>query len=436
MKRALPVITLLVLSSCRDPRTMVIVPPPPPPPPSCGDGFIQDGEDCDGSDNGTSTCQSLGFDTGRLLCNATTCKYDTSLCVKRCGNGVLDLGESCDSKLGLMPCTTWGANVCTSTCTIDTRFCVAQAFEAGPDMDISKGGPAVVGDFAPKGPGDLLMAVPAFTRVEVVPWSMTQGFEAVSSRKLSFLRSPVRAEIVDVNGDGNLDVAQVNADGTVDFLVYSGTSYALQTADAGCMGGVFLPSDGVVRPSVTLTGCGGYVTLGGVPTSRITASGFVAFGRAAEEIWWIDGTPAVHFEDGGTAMVPTALTAIGGADLDDDGDLNLAGLSAMGVEVFENTGSGFASRAMITAMTPGDLHVTDVDGDGAADLLFTSADDVIVRRNRGNFVFTETRFNAGMGPRVSVSIGDVDGDQDRDVAVTVSTGGDSTKTRLIINRSR
>ncbi|MBL8914826.1 MAG: VCBS repeat-containing protein [Archangium sp.] len=435
MKRA-SLLLLIVVAGCRDGGIKMIDMNPPPPPPECGDSIIQDGEDCDGSDLGAATCQSLGFDTGRVICNAATCKYDTSLCVRRCGNGVLDLGESCDGKLGVMPCTTWGANVCTATCTIDTRFCVSPAFESGPDMDISKGGPAVVGDFAPKGPGDLLMAVPAFTRVELVPWSMTQGFDAVASRKLSFFRSPLRAEIVDVNGDTNLDVAQINADGALDFLVYNGSTYTLQTADAGCMGGTFLATDGVPRGDVTIAGCGGYVTVGS-STTRVTAPGFVAVGRAGpQEIWWVDAMPSVHFEDGGTATISSALTQLGGADFDGDGDLDLAGLTGMGVEIFENTGSGFASRVMINAAAPGDLHVTDLDGDGEADVFFTTGDDVVVRRNRGGFTFTETRFSGGTGARVSVSIGDVDGDQDRDVAVTVSTGGDTTRTRLIINRTR
>ena len=80
---------------------------------------------------GTGTCQSLGFDTGRLVCG-TTCKYDTNLCVKRCGNGVLDLGEACDGELGVAACTTWGFNACSDTCTLDTRRCVVQPFENGP----------------------------------------------------------------------------------------------------------------------------------------------------------------------------------------------------------------------------------------------------------------------------------------------------------------
>lgn len=66
--------------------------------PMCGDGIIDPGEDCDGSDLAMATCQSLGFDTGSLSCG-TECRFATSLCTKRCGNGAIDVAETCDGTL-------------------------------------------------------------------------------------------------------------------------------------------------------------------------------------------------------------------------------------------------------------------------------------------------------------------------------------------------
>ncbi|MFO0600031.1 MAG: VCBS repeat-containing protein [Myxococcaceae bacterium] len=440
MLRSAPFLACLAavaaLTACRDDRTRMIIEPPPPPPPTCGDGIIQDGEDCDGSEAGTGTCQSLGFDTGRVVCNAQ-CHYDTALCVKRCGNGVLDLGETCDGKLGVPSCDTWGANVCTSSCAVDTLHCVSPAFETAPELDLSKGGPAVVGDFNPKGPGDLLVAVPALGRVELVPWNMALGFDGVSSRKLSFQRSPVRAETLDLDGDGNLDVVTVNADGTFDLLVNTGASYALTPLDGGCPGATFLPQDGVVRRSAVAVGCNGFAIIaqnGGSVTATPQAT---AVARVDGEVWWVDSQPVVHSADGGVDTLPSAVTALGGADLDGDGDPDLAGVTATGVEVFENLGLGFASRVTFTAASASDLRVFDLDGDGLADLVFLSGVDLVVRRNRGNFVFTETKVTGvGAGTRLSVALGDVDGDQDTDVAITLSTGGDTTKTRVVRNRTR
>ncbi len=433
VRRALPL--LLILLACRGSNTRRVDEPPPPPPPTCGDGIIQEGEDCDASEAGTATCQSLGFDTGRVVCG-TTCKYDTTLCVKRCGNRVLDLGEACDGTLGLTPCTTWGFNACTQTCTIDARRCVAQPFENGPEMDIAKGGPAVLGDLAPKGPGDLVMAVPAFARVELVPWSMTQGFDPVASRKLSFMRSPVRAELIDVNADGNTDVATINQDGTFDLLVYGGATYSLQTVDAGCPGATFLPSNGTAKSSVVAVGCGGYAVVSASGAALTATPNASAVASGPFGVIWADATPEVHLADGGVSALPSASAQLGSADLDGDGDEDLVAVTSAGIELFENSGVGFAARATFTATAAGELRVLDLDQDGLFDLFWTTGDDLVVRRNRSGWVFTEHRVPAGMGVRKSTSLGDADGDQDLDFAVTITTGADSTKTRLFLNRIR
>lgn len=57
----------------------------------CGDGAIDGAEACDGDDLGAATCQTEGFDTGTLACDAT-CALDTSGCsdVVACENGVDD----------------------------------------------------------------------------------------------------------------------------------------------------------------------------------------------------------------------------------------------------------------------------------------------------------------------------------------------------------
>lgn len=433
VRRTLP--CLLLILACRGENTRTVEEPPPPPPPSCGDGLIQQGEDCDASEQGPGTCQSLGFDTGRLVCSSS-CRYDTTLCVKRCGNGVLDLGEACDGALGLMPCTTWGFNACTDACAVDTRRCVAQPFEPGPELDLAKGGPAVVGDLAPKGPGDLVMAVPAFARVEIVPWSMTQGFEAGSSRKLSFLRLPVEVELLDANGDGNTDVASINQDGTFDLTIFAGASYALQTLDAGCAGARFLPSNGTPRATVIAVGCGGYAEVSAAAVTKTLTSSSTAIARGPFGVIWVDATPEVHLTDGGTSPLPSPATQLGSGDLDGDGDEDLVAVTAAGLELFENTGVGFASRATFAATAPGELRVLDLDQDGRVDLFWSSGDDLLVRRNRAGWVFTELRVAAGAGVRKSTAIGDADGDQDLDFAVTISTGPDSTRTRVFLNRVR
>lgn len=54
--------------------------PTPDIPPSCGDGEVQPGESCDGSNlNGIQSCSDLGLGVGVPTCDET-CQLDTSAC--------------------------------------------------------------------------------------------------------------------------------------------------------------------------------------------------------------------------------------------------------------------------------------------------------------------------------------------------------------------
>jgi hypothetical protein len=47
---------------------------------TCGDGDLDGAEQCDGNNLDGKTCQSLGFASGSLACNAN-CSLNTSACV-------------------------------------------------------------------------------------------------------------------------------------------------------------------------------------------------------------------------------------------------------------------------------------------------------------------------------------------------------------------
>ena len=49
--------------------------------PECGNGTIDDGEQCDGGNLGGFTCSDLGYTGGTLACDVVTCTYDASGCV-------------------------------------------------------------------------------------------------------------------------------------------------------------------------------------------------------------------------------------------------------------------------------------------------------------------------------------------------------------------
>lgn len=62
----------------------------------CGNAKLDDTEQCEGNNLGGFTCTDLGFSSGTLKCNATTCAYDTSSCAGDgavCGDGTCDPNE-------------------------------------------------------------------------------------------------------------------------------------------------------------------------------------------------------------------------------------------------------------------------------------------------------------------------------------------------------
>jgi hypothetical protein len=53
--------------------------------PVCGNGVIDDGEQCDGGNLGGFTCVDLGYSGGTLACDPVTCTYDASACTTDMG---------------------------------------------------------------------------------------------------------------------------------------------------------------------------------------------------------------------------------------------------------------------------------------------------------------------------------------------------------------
>jgi hypothetical protein len=428
---------LLALSACPDRIKKV---DPPAPDAGCGDGLINEmlGEECEGSDLNGNSCQSLGFDEGTLSCS--DCKLVKTLCVKRCGNGKLDPGEGCDGDAGLPGCTDFGYVSCTDACQVDRAHCVSTAFQAANGaLQMSNGGPAVVADTPPHGLGDLVMVVESRLRVEVLPYTVQQGF-LTNGLKLTFGNDPVQAIAV---GD---DIIARNRDGSLDRYRYDGTGYALSPfPDAGCNGTIV---GELFDGSVATSSCdGGELLVWSTPITRAPLNGGVCSlmdfdGDGKKDVLSLNGTQLeVHlfpsFAAGDAGQLPFALSSLVGADFDEDGDLDLAGIAGDQVKLLENTGTGFAERLSLPAPQAHDLNAFDLDLDGHVDLVWESLDKAMVRRNQLSWVFAP--FEASFGstaPGLSFSVGDVDGDGDLDLVSTRAGASTSTVSYVQLNRVR
>ncbi len=102
---------------------------------NCGDGILDPGEECDGSEVPITACVELGFyeQNGSLVC-AAGCSLDVSVCSSRCGDGIIHAihGEQCDGEnLAQTSCIDLqlggGQLACKSSCRWDTSGCEVNA---------------------------------------------------------------------------------------------------------------------------------------------------------------------------------------------------------------------------------------------------------------------------------------------------------------------
>jgi cysteine-rich repeat protein len=95
---------------------------------ACGNGDVDAGEDCDGTNLNGKSCASEGFAGGDLSCDG--CSFDTTACLESiCPNGTKEGSEGCDgTDFGGQDCTSFGFAggdlSCTGACEIVTTACV------------------------------------------------------------------------------------------------------------------------------------------------------------------------------------------------------------------------------------------------------------------------------------------------------------------------
>ena len=98
---------------------------------TCGNGLLDLNEECDGDRFWGQTCEGYGFPGGFLSCGSL-CTVDISTCngyLPTCGNGRVEDLEACDTtELSGVTCESWGYEggrlACTVACTFDTSGCL------------------------------------------------------------------------------------------------------------------------------------------------------------------------------------------------------------------------------------------------------------------------------------------------------------------------
>ncbi len=88
-KSILPILCFLLLSAC-EVKTKPVS--------SCGDAFLDHGEECDLTVWSATDCRDLGYHQEGVLSCMDNCKLDVSLCGPYCGDGEVNylFGEQCD----------------------------------------------------------------------------------------------------------------------------------------------------------------------------------------------------------------------------------------------------------------------------------------------------------------------------------------------------
>ena len=261
------------------------------------------------------------------------------------------------------------------------------------------------------GDGDLDPVIVDSVSGGTVQWlpndTIHHGSEIDAETLVSTLAQAKGVAAGDVDGDGDVDMALSTSSGVLQWADNGGggATFTLQAVDTGVGNAVelaLLDVDG----DGDLDIAGASLDLGDVTWWENTAGDGSA---------WTEVTVDAAF---------AGANSIAGADMDDDGDLDLvaAASSADDVSWFENTlGDGTAwteHRFENNVDGAADAAVGDLDGDGDLDIAAAAlvADDIAVYLfSSAGTANTETTIAAAADGANSVALGDLDADGDLDI---------------------
>lgn len=283
------------------------------------------------------------------------------------------------------------------------------------------GGPAACGDIQGDGLPDLVLVKDSFSSHQV--YANTAGTFALlqSLSQQSTLANPVDPQLVDLDGDNDLDLVIGGSSGPVRGYENMGGLFGNEAPVSGLLAGTrleFLDVDGDADKDVILA-----TVLG-------------------KSLALNDSQGAFHTLSAGTKVGLTSRRSV--VDLDGDGDADILQVRSqsvtsgtVGVTVQQNDGSGgFAAlpTSSHAGGIPAAMGVGDLDADGDRDVYvstaaastFAPARDFILRNDGSGLFPTEaTVVDAPPGGASDVLLADIDGDALLD-AVVASRAGTSS----------
>jgi uncharacterized repeat protein (TIGR01451 family) len=269
---------------------------------------------------------------------------------------------------------------------------------------------AAVGDFLVDGHLDVVVISQADNSLTTLEGS---GTTSMRSGVRTSVSAPVDVVAADFDGDGLVDVAVVNegvSDGSVTAMLSTGTG----TFTAVPSGASLPHAAAAARGDFNQDGLFDLVVVGGPPD-------------ATGSIWMLAGDGLGNFSSAFVSDTSGRPVAVGAADFDADGTLDLAvvvervagGAGAIDIRMGGGDGTFAAAETVTVGGGPRALVAYDLTGDGRVDIAVANASDETVSVFAGNGAggFTPGGSVAvGATPRALAAV-DADGDGDADLLV-------------------
>jgi hypothetical protein len=268
------------------------------------------------------------------------------------------------------------------------------------------------------------LVVPAKAETYPVAFPVPTTFASATTPSLS----TVSVATGDFNGDGKLDVVNIDSGSNINVMLGNG--------------------DGTFQSPIALN-----IAMSGIFYEAIAVGDFNGDNLLDVALWTLNATTGnteLHiFLGNGAGSLTFSATysapnsnnfnpgpnSIVAADVNGDGKLDLVALTPYnGVFIFEGKGDGtfqtpvaYATGCTTSVGSCNALAVADLNGDGKPDLAFPVNNGISIVLNAGSGTFgTATYYPSGIGGAIAgggIAIGDVNGDKKPDVVIPNLNGG-------------